>query len=298
METGFQRRSHPLTIGGRGGIRFTGISKSTFLVAFLFLFSSCATTSDFGPDKLPKYEGVVNPISIPIKPSYAPAISVFSLRVKARQTNSFRTYSMSMYGKTDVSKVEDRLFWDWEINKVSQNGSSFNPNEPIVTCKSYTDPYGKIKGFEISFPALEKRNKAPKIGTPEYQSFMDSMKKMAPPLSNKEIISGDIIQRIPIVLDIGEGENRIYMNITEKEGIYYDVVLKGSSYYRGKEVLLGEIAFSEGPIALNGYQLYDPQSLQVLKSEWFLSIKINDDVTAYANVNFHAEVTNKDEMVQ
>lgn len=203
-----------------------------------------------------------------------------------------------MDGKVEISKVENRLFWDWEINKVSQNRSSFNPNEPIVTYKSYTDTYGKIEGFEISFPALEKRNKAPKLGTPEYQSLMDSIKKMAPPLSDKPIVSGDIIQRIPIVIDLGEGDDRVYMNLSETEGVYFDVVLKGVSYFQGQEVLLGEIDFSEGPIVLNGYQLYDPQCFQILKSEWFLSIKINDDVSVYANADFHAEVTSKDEMFQ
>ena len=121
---------------------------------------------------------------------------------------------------------------------------------------------------------------------------------MAPPLSDKPIVSGDIIQRIPIVIDLGEGDDRVYMNLSETEGVYFDVVLKGVSYFQGQEVLLGEIDFSEGPIVLNGYQFYDPQCFQILKSEWFLSIKINDDVSVYANADFHAEVTSKDEMFQ
>ena len=285
------------------------------LVLFLFLFS-CVTPLK---KKIPafetiQYEGVITPVSIPIKPEYKPAKFKFHVSEVTQELppNEKSTITEESYGGVSaVSKMGDLLLWEMKILNAKTDGSYYSPNIPLADFRWLSDKYGTVKEVEGSFPDTDRRweRAIKKLKLPAERANTKPDKSMFRHmiLSDKPIKSGDIFYKVP-PLGLTELE---FIDPKEIKGKVFGYILKGWSYYKGKKVLVAEIdttmnftdkertdfvvkkfiemgyipftakAMAETSIPkitvkYKGYSLIDPKTYIDIESQWTAEIKYRE----------------------
>jgi hypothetical protein len=235
----------------------------------LFLLYSCASSSPLKEKYLsakePVFEGVLSPISIPIKPEYKPA--------KMRFTGSFvemvdkRIEEKNVQGTINVSPMGELHLWEVRMLSVEQNGRTYSRNLPLLELRLLTDKQGLVKEKELSFPALSPSE----VGEIKAEQMSLIHAACAAPLANlssNSIRTGDILAKWnsetlfgnlaknPETLsnfygkkDLPEKNSWEYGLLLNFVECYFDAlksmqmisVLKGRAYYEGKRVLVGSV---------------------------------------------------------
>ena len=130
------------------------------LLFLVLLLSSCTTSSPLKKKllngEIPRYEGIVTPISIPIKPEYKPAEVITQNVTVTLQDGKAIEASTEMH--CNVSEIGPLLIWNMKVLNMKQAGRYYSPGLPIVEARVLTDKTRQGKGKVNSvFPLLRRQ---------------------------------------------------------------------------------------------------------------------------------------------
>ncbi len=289
--------------------------KKTILIVILSCLAVACTTirlpvqktplqKELASGAIPRFDGYVSPITIPIRPMYKPAVSdvklgiawSFSFTEKSTTKKEDLPY-VEMTGKQKIEKAGDMLVWDITFDKWMKRGK-IAPVELGV--RLLTDLYGKVQEVEVI---------APDVGDKKEQDGFAEIMKLRPVFSETSVRSGDpIIQQAS-----SKSESEIYQLISQyifdtppNEGsvefsgdLFKDnqnlYITKGWSFFNGRKVVVANINdFSTGKMViaeesegigitlkfnvrsrLLGYILFDAETFQVVDNKLLSVFEMN-----------------------
>lgn len=247
----------------------------------------------------PRFSGNFSPISIPLEPTYKPALVKFttSVAVYAQlygKEEGF--YEFSMSGKCQVSRLGDNLLWVMDVNEYTVGNTKVRDEISVFHAKVLGDAYGKAKEFDISSPAIESGRLKLQESKQTYKEWLETTRKeitrssaIMAVLPEKPVRTGDIFFKMPLIDIIEPIVSAVALSGSEKEQIRkwaienpFQWILKGKTFFNGREVLLvscdrvvnEEKVFSFDKVNLSGigYQHIDVETSQTLFSEFLVNI--------------------------
>ena len=254
------------------------------LVPSFFFITCCAATLNplhqkLLTDPLPRFEGLISPISIPIRAQYKPvtmtSVGKSGILINIEQQASSQTIFLysEMTFETKVSPLGDMLLWDERMEQIwSFNGRKVDSGTSILDIKRLTDKFGRVQVLEVSGPGLstlsneEHKKLADIIGLANSQP-----KKYGCVLREAAICSGDTIAVLSmetILNTIGDSS----LKLVSPADIKY--VIQGWGWSNSKKVIVATVdeiiamryarEFSV-PMMVDGYALFDPDTFQILE---------------------------------
>jgi len=263
------------------------LRKSIILILLSFSMAACTATQSSLKKRLligwvPQFNEYISPMTVPVQPMYRPCVFKFKSEMAANfyVTENSSTEKVNQYikmeGKCKIQKLGDMLTWDLIVNKVVTNNETIAPNHALVQARMLTDMFGKIQEIEATSPALSSNIEQEKIDK-FVKSMKQSIKKISAGLPENPVRSGDSIIKInksSLLAMEPEFQNDIKM---DGEIAY---IIKGWSFFNGKKVIVAsmyhvittDIDGVEIQMIMNGYNLYDPKTFQVVEGYLLLVI--------------------------
>ncbi len=266
-----------------------------FILINLLVIVSCTSSYPKQPLKegdLPRYEGYITPITIPISLSYKPCSYKTHVIFEDYSDQTFinKKCVTNTNSWTTVERLGESLVWEINLMKLASKELNYSDSHtPLIHMRLLTDHLGHVKEHEVSSPALEKHN-FPKeaIGT-----FIETVQPLVSsiilPLSDKTIISGDalgiyyidkenlrffISNEINLALEDSAIED-IY-EIIELEFEDCGLLVEGYTYFSNNKCILAtvdcdcNVLIYDKPFSgsrYKGYYLIDPETFLIIKSE-------------------------------
>ena len=289
----------------------SGKHEFAFLIVLVVL-SSCTSLQFLNKNamdvELPRYEGKITPISLPIKAEYKSSSVRF--RSSTITLEKGKKTEVSTGGEYEVSEVGELLLWELKIVEMKIGAQKISPRLPIVHGRLLTEKSGETIKIELSYPASGiQSGEEPKRGTNEYNSLVAGWPySFYTVLPNEPVKTGDILFSVPIrecipvnLMDWLSGLTTFEpIGRNTGETLRWKTTLQGWSHYNEKRVLVGKISERTGlrlkdasgflSAAIDGYTLIDAETFQPMKGETFLSISWGGEAWMIQG-SFSAEIT-------
>ncbi|MCF8104860.1 MAG: hypothetical protein K9K64_05215 [Desulfohalobiaceae bacterium] len=248
-----------------------------FCAVSLFLLGACAQTQHslvkrLNNGEVPKFNGYVSPITIPIQPEYIPIKAKFtqSDAISITSTSNKKTDSYNKKsGTLTIKRLGDFLLWNKDITKIKKDSQTFSSNKPIISARFQTDKYGKFHDIEVTAPALSSQNVSQKEIDKYLESIRHSLKATGAILSKKPVRSGNVIAKYDSNLIDSFLKNE---NASIEDGLQF--VVDGWGVLDDKKVIVSSIDDQMNlkirntitRLDISGYMLHDPTSFQIVDS--------------------------------
>jgi hypothetical protein len=265
--------------------------RSVLLTVGSLLLVSCSVTTqhmaDTPRDSLPRFTGVIMPITVPVKARYSQisltANADSDTQIVVTDTGGKKTTERTKtttYSKMVVTANGDKLQWSSTAHKMAVNGQVYESSIPIVEIRAVSDRVGKFDEVEIHFPALVKEGAKdiPTPGSPEYERHLRALRRVWPGLSVEPVTTGSSLVSIPLS-DMMELSDEVVSGIDPGDQVKLKV--KGWSYYNDRKVLVTEVDFSKSnlmgrggvgvSIGMDGYLLFDALTFAIVRSDMLCS---------------------------
>ncbi|MCK9262649.1 MAG: hypothetical protein M0R18_02415 [Deltaproteobacteria bacterium] len=266
-----------------------------FILMNLLVIVSCTSSYPKQPLKegdLPRYEGYITPITIPISLFYKPCSYKTHVIFEDYSDQTFfnKKCVTNTNSRTTVERLGESLIWEINLMKLASKELNYSDSHtPLIHMRLLTDQLGRVKEHEVSSPALEEHN-FPKeaIGT-----FIETVQPLVSsiilPLSDKTIISGDALgiyyidredlkRTISNKINQGLKERAIedLSQIIELEWEDCGVIVEGYCYFGNTKCILATLDCSSSlyiygapfiDLRIKGYYIVDPETFLIIKSE-------------------------------
>jgi len=263
-------------------------NKSYFLMCWLTtLVISCSSPlkNELMFHEIIQFEGFVTPIRIPIQLEYKPAAVEFKaiISVDKKDKDEGKVLSLSLDGHFEISRLGDKLLWDFKITKMKTGNKVYSPKNPIVDARLLTDSHGKVIEYELALPGIDRS----KIEDAKYFEIYNGWEKK---IKNNNLFfnrfifpdhpvkSGDLIYGIPskqIEDFLGDLHEPLRSGLKGIRDI--NQILNGWIYYEGEKALLTSVndeLFIEDPrftgkvsFKVSGYSILDKNCFQHIKTK-------------------------------
>lgn len=253
----------------------------------------CTTTStlpkELATDGIPKFDGYVTPIKIPVLLRYKPT----DLRFKAsmavhtyvgRKTGKFH---IEITSKSKIRNLGDLLIEDIVFEKFVIDGKTL-PEFSGLVGRSLMDARGNIQEMElVGIASNEKEQK-------EVEEMIETMKHI-PILPEMPVRSGDHWKnRIPRSLI--EEDTSAELTPTELFEGLFEYTVDGWSIVNGRNLMVTSIDKmitermdgEDYQIAVNGYQLWDSETAQQLESHILMTMVPTNHSAILIKIFLHA----------
>ena len=129
-----------------------------FSLLLVTLLSTCASPQKqkvFNIETL-RYEGIITPIKIPIKPEYKPVQGNFKILAITEKNGKIIGGEQIVEGRMNVSEMGSLLIWDAQLLKWKTEKLQLSPSVPLFDVRVLTDKYGQVMESEISSPEANR----------------------------------------------------------------------------------------------------------------------------------------------
>jgi hypothetical protein len=156
------------------------------------------------------------------------------------------------------------------------DGTPYNPSMPLVETQILTDKQGKVKEIELAAPALSKSN----LNDADIEKYIDQTMQSVAFLASGPLRTGDVITELK-----GNVLPDKLMNLLKETRMnpVFEYRVKGWSTHKDRKVIVAALHENYADLSdksrqvsieikMNGYNLYDSETYQVIKGVRLLEI--------------------------
>jgi hypothetical protein len=198
-------------------------------------------------------------------------------------------YEVRLSGYSKVSEAGDFLSWNTAITEMTIGDDNIIPVLPILVYRGLVDPFGKIKAFDLTLPALADDNVRSKMSENEYEWLVNAIEHVVTlpgPLPLNKVRTGDVLLRSEITDSIGaivrEVPELMWLSDSEEAGAAEHVV-QGWTHLNTNSVLLTTVNYFDEfenkrtgdqiQVGISGFSLFDLSSFQLLYRKQLMLIE-------------------------